>query len=222
MAVHIDDDGSGSEAAPDEGLLAGGFIHRVGGAYELDWVGTSQVAKWYTTVMPNDDLVYAADVQRGPVGETASVGLRYLTDGGGVEFMQLFLKQVDGANVSIEFNRTDSGGAKDAAQLAASIALAYEGWIRLGVRIIGGVQTAFRADPLTGLNEVSLGVLTTSESPVWPGDATHNLFGVGTPTGGQQTGVAWDNLYLADEGGGGGGGSPVTDVTDVAGITTIT
>jgi len=193
--VESDDDGSGSEAAPDEGLLADGFIHRVSNAYELDWVGSGAVRKWYTTEFYSDNFEFSADVKRGASQALHGwPGIAFLVKDAN-NMCLITLRREDDDLVSIVFGRYDTGGDQDEVELEGDVALAYAAYIRLGVRIENGVATAFRADPITGDNEVSLGTLTIGAD--WTGDDDYNLMGVVQHQSSQATGVAWDNLTIS-------------------------
>jgi len=196
----VADDGSGAGAAPDEGLLAGGFIARVSNAYELTWAGSGAVRKWYTTTFYSDDFHFYADIKRGSSeAQHGWPGIAFLVKDA-TNMCIIHLQRESDALVNIVFKRYDTGGDQDPSELEGDVALAYAAWIRIGVRISNGVATAYRATAVTGASEVSLGTLSIGAS--WIGDDDYNLAGVVQHQSTTAQGVAWDNITLESVGAG--------------------
>ena len=184
------DDASGSGAAPDEGLLVGAQISRSAGAYVS---GSVNVRRLYTTEFYSDNFEYYADVQRAPVG-AGEPGIAFLGDVDAGIMCMIFMRRVDEDLVDIKFERF-TGSHLDPAELEANFAIAYDAWVRFGVRIVAGVATGYRADAITGDNEVDLGPITITGG--WIGNATYRHMGLvqHAATVGP---VSWDNLTISE------------------------
>lgn len=181
---------------PDDGLLAGGFITRSGGLYNLAWAGGAAVRKIYSTEYYSDDYEFYADLTRNATG-FGEPGIFFNAESESYGMM-IIIQDVDASTVDIVFRRRDSGGTQDPATLESSVTWARSGSMRLGVRIVNGVITGFRSDAGTGANEVSLGTITETSSPTWVGDATHHHVGLVQDAATPSNTTSWDNFTVSE------------------------
>ncbi len=194
--VESADDGSGAGAAPDEGLLVGGFLTRVGGQYALEWGGGSAVRKWYTTEFFSNNFELYADMTRNASGNGLP-GIAFLVKDAS-NMMMICAEDQSATTVDFLFKRYDTGGDQDPAILEAGVTWNRSAAMRIGVRCLNGVLTGFRADAVTGDNEVSLGTITETSSPTWIDHADHKFVGVLQHWAVPSNNVYWDNITVSE------------------------
>lgn len=188
-STEFTDDASGAAAAPDEGLLAGAFIARSGGVYTS---GSPNVRKFYTTEFYSNNFHYAGDIQRPPDDDIMGrAGIGFLCRDEN-NMCSIYIYYVDATHVDIRFVRYD-GGFQDPVTLEFNFPLAAEEWVRFGVRVVDSVVTGYRADAVTGSNEVSLGEISLSAA--WVDNDDHRHVGVANFLTNASR-ATWDNLTL--------------------------
>lgn len=177
----------------------GGFASIQSNEYLLTFVGSAVWRARYNTAIIDDDFECYADLRRSIVaGDNGNPGLFFwYGEGGPVEFCNIHYQRQTDALVDIRFHRYD-GAYQDPADLALGVPLAAGAQMRLGARMLNGVARGYRADPVTGANEVDLGVLSISVD--WR-DGAHRMFGLGNNYAGVSDGVTWDNITVQDYGG---------------------
>jgi len=173
----------------------GGFTSIQGNEYELTWGGAGVWRGRYNTVIADDGFHLWSKVRRPSVAAISHwTGIMFwYREGATVEFCYLYMLRMTDATVRISFHRYD-GATQDPAILLSSLALAAGAQIRLGVRMVSGVATAYWAQP-DGSLEVDLGVLTTSVD--WR-DGNHRMIGIGNNQAGSAQGSKWDDITVED------------------------
>ncbi len=173
----------------------GGFTTIQGNEYELTWGGAGVWRGRYNTVIVDDDFHFWAKVRPRTALPGGWTGIMFwYREDATIEFCYLYMARlIDTAKVGIFFHRYD-GTIQDPATLVTSMALADGAQVRLGVRMIAGVATAYWAQA-DGSLPVPLGTLTISVD--WR-DGNHRMFGIGNNQAGTANGCKWDDITVED------------------------